>query len=414
VSRRAVWITGVGAIGPGFFDVSELDQFIMAGGIGCRPITRFPTEEFRTKLAFQVDQDRLAATGSAADNQLPLIVQYARRALAQALTTARLSPARTDPSWIFGTAVAAAWEMEACYGTLKRFVPGYLARERPRDAVHFARPAELTFAPYGGCAPTVVTTGCTAGLDALGTGWMHILDGQDCAVVVASEAPVGPMVITSFDQITALTAEQSRPHRASMPFSVQRSGFCIGEGAAALVLESAQHARRRGATPLGVLRGYATTSSAYHMTAIHSSGEAIARSLRAALHAAGTEPGDIGLLAPHATATQQNDRAEHAAFAEVFPHLAQLPLYTGKANFGHALGAANLIETVAALQILHHGVVPPHPRRHERRLEFPDLVLPAQPHPWASRAGAPRLAAKNSSGFSGIHSTIVLEGASCS
>jgi 3-oxoacyl-(acyl-carrier-protein) synthase len=405
---RAAVITGVGVVAPGCPSFRDLGATLLGQKIGCRAIERFRTEKFKTKLSFQIDPPAFVDP-SAPVAERPLIVQYGRRALAEALAMAELAPARYQPVGIFGTAVAGSWEMEAAYGSLETYAPGYRPSWAASDAVNLTHPGRVIFEPLATSALRVVTTGCTAGLDALGVGWMDIMDGADCVVVVASEAPIAPVVVTCFDQINALTKETVEPLRASQPYSRQRSGFCIGEGAAVVVLEEARHAQRRGARTLGRLRGYATTSSAFHMTAIHSSGESIQRSLVDALNAASVEPDDIAMLSPHATSTRQNDAAEHAAFNSVFESLSEIPVMAAKANFGHALGASNLIEIVATMWALQNRTVPPYPLRTTRDIEFPDILLPAEP-----RALKGSLVVKNSSGFSGIHSAVVLEGAPCS
>lgn len=403
--ERTVVITGVGAVGPGFLNYPGLKRVLEEGVISCAPLTRFCTKEFKTKLAFQIDQ------GAFSDPTIdpvrrPLIVQYGDRVLAEALAMAGIKPGEVDPVCVFGTTIAGAWEMEAAYGSLEKYAPGYTTAWSALDAASMEYPGRLILEPLRPKKLSVVTTGCTSGLDALGAGWLEILDGADCAVVVSSEAPLSPLGVTSFDQINALTKETARPDWASLPFCAQRSGFCIGEGAAALVLEEASFARRRGAPVLGTLRGYATTSSAYHMCAIHPDGDAVYRSMAEAVQVAGIEPAEIGLIAAHATATRQNDIAEHTAFSRLVGDLLPtIPVFAGKANFGHALGSSNLIELAAVVWIMNSGRVPLYPRRRERELEFDDLLLPEQSMPLKGR-----LVVKNSSGFSGIHSAIVLEG----
>jgi 3-oxoacyl-(acyl-carrier-protein) synthase len=405
--QRTAVITGVGVVAPGCLSFQEMGPALLQQRVSCSPIVRFCTDKFKTKLAFQVDQATFSDP-SIPDAQRALIVQYGRRALSEALAMAGLDPTGAEPVCIFGTAVAGSWEMEAAYGSLATYAPRYRPVWPASDAVSLTHPGRVIFEPIAPRALRVVTTGCTAGLDALGVGWMDILDGADCVVVVSSEAPLGPLVVTCFDQINALTKETADQQRASQPYARQRSGFCIGEGAGAVVLEEARHAERRGARALGALRGYATTSSAHHMTAIHPSGEAIFRSLTLALEAASVEPNDIAMLVPHATSTRQNDAAEHAAFCRLFESLPKLPVFAGKANFGHALGASNLVEVVAAVWALGTRTVPPYPLRTKRDIEYAEILLPAEPRPLRGS-----LVAKNSSGFSGIHSAVILEGPPC-
>ncbi len=404
MSRSAV-ITGVGVVGPGFLNLNELEEVLENGVISCKPITRFCTKEFKTKLAFQIDQTAFSDP-NVDPLRKPLIVQYGDRVLAEALAMANLYPGDLDPVCVFGTTVGAAWEMEAAFGSLEKYAPGYKTTWTALDAASMEYPGRVIFEPLKPEKLITITTGCTAGLDALGIGWMQIHEGADCVVVVSSEAPLGPLVVTSFDQITALTKETQRPEWASLPFSVERNGFCIAEGAAAIVLEEADFARRRNAQPLATIRGYATTSSAYHMCAIHPDGDAIYRAMAAAVEVASVDPSDVALMVAHATATRQNDVAEHVAFSRLFgEHLPELPIFTGKANFGHALGSSNLLETAATVWMLNCGVVAPHPLRRQRHIEWDDLLLPETTMPLKGN-----IAVKNSSGFSGIHSAIVMEG----
>lgn len=408
MSERIVVITGVGVVGPGFLNFQELKRVLEQGIISsCGPLTRFCTEEFKTKLAFQVDLKTFSNSKDDPSRQ-PLIVQYGSRALAEALAMAHIEPGELDPVCVFGTTVGGVWEMEITYGALEKYAPGYSAVWSVLDACSLMHPGQVIFEPLNPQKLNVLTTGCTAGLDALGAGWMHILDGADCAIVVSSEAPLSPLAVTSFDQINALTKETKRPQWASLPYSVQRSGFCIAEGAGAIVFEEANFARRRGVRVLGVLRGYATTSSAYHMCAIHPYGAAISRSMADAMEVAAVDPADVALIVAHATATKQNDVAEYAAFSRLFDSLPEIPVVACKANFGHALGTSNLIETVATVWMLNAGIAAPYPRRRERDIEFDNLLLPEKPLPLNGK-----IAVKNSSGFSGIHSAIVVEGPPC-
>lgn len=405
--RRAV-ITGIGVIGPGFFNTRDMARFLEIGGIACSRISRFCTKTFKTKLAFQIDQEAFSRI-SQTDPDSPLIVRYGRHALGEALSMAQLDPDSVATVCVYGTTVTGAWEMEAVYGSLDKYAEGYTPVWAANDAVSFTFPAEMIFNALSAAELHVLSTGCTAGLDALGVARMRILEGADCAIALTSEIAITPLVVTSFEQINALTKETMRPECASQPFSYDRSGFCLAEGAATIILEEERHARQRDVPILGALRSYATTSSAYHMTAIHPSGEDIARSFACALEEAEVDPSDVALLSLHATSTPQNDAAEHAAMCQLFDaaSLSQIPIFAGKANFGHALASSNLIEAVATVQILNRMVVPPYPRLRERNIEFNDLFLPDK----LTRLDG-NIAVKNSSGFSGIHSAIVLEGPS--
>lgn len=400
----AVAITGIGAVGPGFADVAQLLQLLFSGSTdSCRPIERFDTTRFRTRLAFQVDPEHVHG-----DPGEWLIVRMGRQAIGEALRMAGLDSLVSIPV-IFATANASVWEMEAAFGSLQSFVDRQVEVTDEECSIHFGEPADRIAREWGATTcPTVVSTGCTAGLDAIGVGWWDVLCGAGAVAIIAAEAPITPMVVSAFDQAAALTDETSLPRCASIPFDRNRSGFCLAEGSAALILESRAHLLRRKGRALAWVRGYSVTSSAFHMTAIRADGGAIRRVVEQAMAAGGVEPSDIGLIVPHATSTVQNDQAEHNAFRSVFSDLDEIPLFCPKAHMGHSLGASGAMETVATLGLLNKGWAPAYPHLDERSIEFAGLNLP----PSACRLGS-NFAVKNSSGFSGIHSAIVLEGASC-
>jgi 3-oxoacyl-(acyl-carrier-protein) synthase len=389
-----VAITGVGIFAPGGRDLGLAVKGLRRAIPACAPITRFNTAHFRTRLAYQVSNEPARPDD--------LIVAFAREAGRQALTQAGMSIERVTNLFV-GTAVANSWAMEQCFGALSSFASSAQGRD-PVGAVSFSKWIGEA-CPGLGAPPVVVSTGCTASIDAIGEAAMAIEDGADNALVIGAEAPITPMVVAAFDRIGALTKEQDRPSSASIPFCHGRSGFCIGEGAAALVLEPMRRTRARGARPLGIIRGYASTSSAFHMTAIESHGSAIRLSIRDALIRAEVAPSEIDLLIPHATSTIQNDQAEYAAFTSLFGEKAIPELFLGKRYFGHALGASNIIELVAAIAVMKQGFLPPTAPAGEHECEFDGLTLRTRHSPFRGK-----LAVKNSSGFSGIHSALVYEG----
>lgn len=402
--ERKVVITGMGAIGPGFNNVKELEELLMTGEVACRKIDRFCIEGFKSKLAFQVD---LSSLDEKDDMQEPLIVRYGRIALKQAKDSAKLSISQKAkaPFCVLGTAVASSWDMEACYGSLETYTSTPVLNKDSRSSISFTVPATRIFKDDTRSVPCVIPTGCTAGLDALGVAWTRILQGEDRALVVASEAPLTPMVLASFERIGALTKETEDRFSGSIPFCLDRSGFCIGEGAAAIILEEETSAKKRGAEIYGYLESYYTTSSAFHMTSIEPSGEAIYRSLEGALKIAGVGPEEVNYISPHATSTKQNDISEYNALRKVFDNIQHIPLFCGKSYFGHALGASNLIEVVSTLILLNKRIAAPYPKKDIRKIEYENLNLPSKAIDLVGN-----VAIKNSNGFSGIHSAIVLKG----
>jgi 3-oxoacyl-[acyl-carrier-protein] synthase II len=182
---------------------------------------------------------------------------------------------------------------------------------------------------------------------------------------------VTDLMVSGFARMRALSTRNDEPERASRPFSADRTGFVLGEGAAVLVLEDADHARARGARPLAELRGYGRTGDAHHIVAPRAGGSAAARAVTAALRSAGLLPEGVSHINAHGTGTLLNDAAEAAALRTALgPPAERAPVTATKSLIGHTLGAAGAIEAVVAVQTLTYQVVPP-----TANLDDPDPVI---------------------------------------
>lgn len=262
---------------------------------------------------------------------------------------------------------------------------------------------------FGAAGPvTTMGTGCTAGIDAIGTASDMIEAGMaDVIITGGVDAPLTPIVFTSFDNIKALTRRNDAPRRASRPFDRDRDGFLLSEGCGILVLEEETHARRRGAEILGRVLGFSSLSNAYHMTSLSADGEALAATLTSCMRRAGVNANEIDYVNAHGSSTKQNDRNETAAFKRAFgAHAWQVPISSTKSVLGHSLGAASAIETIVCVEALRRGVVPP-TANYENPSEDCDLDYV----PNVARDRRLRVVECNASGFSGIHSALMLGGA---
>jgi act minimal PKS ketosynthase (KS/KS alpha) len=251
---------------------------------------------------------------------------------------------------------------------------------------------------------TTMATGCVAGLDAIGTAASMIESGMaDIMITGGVDAPVTPIVLTSFDNIKALTRRNSDPTKASRPFDRERDGFLLAEGCAVLILEAEEFARRRGARIYGTVLGYASTSNAYHMTGLPVDGESLALAIKIALARAGVDPGKVDYINAHGSSTPQNDRGETAAFKRVFgERVYGIPISSTKSCIGHTLGAASAIESAVCFMALTKDIVPP-TLNYENACPDCDLdYVPNEP-----RNARLRVVENNASGFSGIHSAAV-------
>jgi len=252
-----------------------------------------------------------------------------------------------------------------------------------------------------------LSTGCTAGLDALGFAFEQIRRGKaDVMIAGASEAPLCPLSIGSFEALGALSVRECiKKTMISCPFSADRDGFVIAEGCGILILEEYKHAIQRGAKIYAEVAGYASINNAYHMTDLPPDGEALARCIQIALEDANCDINDIDHISAHGSSTAQNDANETGAIKRVFGQRAyQIPVNSLKSMTGHALAAANAIELVAMCLEIQHQMVYPTINYHQIDKQCDLDYVPNK-----ARKVSIRSAIKLSSGFSGIHSTAVLK-----
>lgn len=275
------------------------------------------------------------------------------------------------------------------------------------DAFQFSNVANVIAEKYdinGECS--VIATGCTGGVDAIGYSFNQIrYKNADLVITGSTEAPITPLVVASFSKINATTKSNNIPEKASRPFEKNRDGFVLAEGCGILILESLEHALKRGAPIFGEIVGYGSCSNALHMTDIPADGKDIARSMKLALDDAGISIEKIDYANLHGSSTPQNDYAERNALAMLSPgNYDKIKVTSNKSQIGHALSASNSIEIVSCIKSLQTNIIPPTINL-ENQDEQCDLNIITK----ATKCKTINYILKNSSGFSGIHSTIVLK-----
>ncbi|UWP86100.1 beta-ketoacyl-[acyl-carrier-protein] synthase family protein [Dactylosporangium fulvum] len=412
--RRAV-ITGVGVIAPGGIGRDAFWELLCAGRTATRTISFFDPAGFRSRVAAECDFDPLAhgltpREVRRMDRAAQFAVVATREAVADSgVDVERLAAERLAVS--FGSAVGCTtgleeeyavlsdsgrqWLVDQSYGVPHLYgymVPSTLAAE-VADTVGAEGPVSLT------------STGCTSGLDAVGRGAALIAEGSaDVVVAGATDAPISPITSACFDAIKATTANNGDPEHASRPFDAKRDGFVLGEGAAALVLEEEQAARRRGARIYAEVAGFASRSNAFHMTGLKPDGREMAEAIRQALDRARLDPDAVDYVNAHGSGTKQNDRHETAAFKRSLGDRAyRVPVSSIKSMVGHSLGAIGSIEVAACALALAHQVVPPTANLHHRDAECDlDYV------PLTAREHRMRTVLSVGSGFGGFQSAMLL------
>ena len=324
------------------------------------------------------------------------------------LTRDAIDPDRAGVN--IGTAVAGSMTMESAWVEVtERGTKALDGSTVPHLAQAFSPvAAALEVATHFGFrGPVLATsTGCTAGLDSIGNAWRTIREGEaDVMIAGASEAPLTPIAISAFDVIQAITRKPKEAvGTASAPFSADRDGFILSEGCGLVVLEEYEHARRRGARILAEILSYASTSNAYHMTGLPPDGLDLARAIALSIQGAGIKPSDIDYVNAHGSSTLQNDRNETAAFHLTLGATAEsTPVSSLKSILGHPLGAASSIEIVASVQSMLEGFLIP-TINYRRRADDCDLDYV----PNHGRKAEIKCVLSDCSGFSGLHSSIVL------
>jgi 3-oxoacyl-(acyl-carrier-protein) synthase len=281
-----------------------------------------------------------------------------------------------------------------------------LVRPDLYDAAMFNTPSTEISAQYGlkGVCNTL-STGCTAGTDSLGFGLEMIQDDeQDVMVCGAAEAPITPITFGAFDVINVLSVRNQSPEAASRPFENKRDGFVLSEGAGILILEELNHALVRNAHIYAEVIGFGTSCNAYHMTDLPADGTAMASCINLALKDAGIKPEGIDYINAHGSSTRMNDIFETSAYKMVFGDYAyKLPASSLKSMIGHPLAAANAVELVVCALIFEKNILPPTINQEEK-----DPLCDLDYIPNVAREKKVNTIIKTSSGFSGIHSSLIL------
>nr|AIW63010.1 KSalpha [uncultured bacterium BAC-AB1442/1414/561] len=413
MSSRAV-ITGIGVVAAGSPDRESFWKLLTAGRTATRTITAFDPGPYRSRIAAECDFDP-AAYGIRAeraertDRAAQFAIACAREAMADAgITTPPEDPARTAVS--IGSAVGCTTGLEQEYVKVSTHGRDWLvdhtmaAPQLHSYLVPSSIAAEVAWEAGAEGAVALISNGCTSGLDAIRHGARLIEDGAaDIVLAGATDAPISPITVACFDAIKATSPDNDDPAHASRPFDLHRRGFVLGEGAAVLVLESREHARRRDAHVYAEVAGYASRANAYHMTGLKPDGREMAEAIRVALDRARLDRTSVDYVNAHGSGTRQNDRHESAAFkAALGDHAYRVPVSSIKSMVGHSLGAIGSIELAACALAIERGVVPP-----TANLDHPDPECDLDYVPHTAREQRVRTVLSVGSGFGGFQSAVL-------
>jgi act minimal PKS ketosynthase (KS/KS alpha) len=408
-------ITGFAVLAPGGIGNDAFWDLISNGRTATRGITFFDPAPFRSRVAAELDfvPEEHGLTPQEIrrmDRAAQLAVAAARGAVADAgIDLGALDPYRVGVT--IGSAVGATMSLDEEYqvvsdgGRLHLVDHRYAIPHLYSYLVPSSFVAEVAWAVGAQGPSTVVSTGCTSGIDAVGYAADLIREGSaDVMVAGSSDAPISPITLACFDAIKATTPRNDDPARASRPFDATRNGFVLGEGAAVFVLEELSAARARGAHLYAEIAGYATRSNAYHMTGLRPSGDEMAEAIRVALDEARLNAEKIDYINAHGSGTRQNDRHETSAFKKSLgDHAYRTPVSSIKSMVGHSLGAIGSIEIAASVLAMENNVVPP-----TANLHTPDPECDLDYVPLIAREHRTDAVLSVGSGFGGFQSAMVL------
>lgn len=406
---RRVVVTGMGVISPVGLDVPAAWANVAAGRSGIRPITLFPTDRFRVKIAgeawgFNATDYMSARDARRADRN----VQFALAAATEALAQARLviTDANADHVGVLiGSGAAAIWTYTAQQAILDKYGPQRLSPLLiPMITVDSASVQVSILA--GAHGPNFgLASACSTGADAIGEAAEIIRRGDAQAMIAGgTEAAVTMLGIGGFDQLGALSRRNDAPAEASRPFDAARDGFVLSEGAGILVLEALDFALARGAEPLGEVLAYAATADAAHFTSPDVNGVQAARAMTRALQKARMRPEDVDYVNAHGTGTPLGDPIEVRALKRALgAHAARVPVSGTKSMTGHLLGAAGAVEAIWSVMALREGLIPP-------TINYctPDPECDLDCVPNAARPAELRVVLSNAFGFGGHNAVLVL------
>ncbi|MEM8749656.1 MAG: beta-ketoacyl-ACP synthase [Pseudomonadota bacterium] len=411
--RPIVVVTGVGVVSSLGQGVDDNWSALTGGQSGIHTIERFATDGLRTKVAGTVDFMKLE-NHSAPD----LTYALADAALDEAVGTSGLKMGDfPGPLFVASPPVEMEWQHRF---ELDAEIPvsgleGYarlleVAREKPHEKLYellqFGRTADRLADKFGTRGlPISLSTACASGATAVQLGMEAIRRGETAAALcVGTDGSVTMEALIRFSLLSALTTQNDIPEKAAKPFSKDRDGFVMAEGAGALVLESLESAQARGATVLAVLRGCGEKADHFHRTRSSPDGSPVIAAVNRALDDAGVSFEDIDYINAHGTSTPENDRMEYNSLKEVFGDaIHSTAISSNKSMIGHTLTAAGAIEAVFSVLTLKNGRIPP-----TINYDTPDPDIPLDVVPFKARDAAVNNVLSNSFGFGGQNACLVL------
>lgn len=404
--NRAVVVTGIGIFTSIGCNRNDFWNSLVAGKSGIKRIQTFDPQGHKTQIGSEVlsykPEDYFDRKES---RKLARVSQFAASAAIEAVKDAGLDLKNEDRARIgcvIGSAAGDPVNIEDQYSRFLKMGPGSVnPLTVPRVIANMpVCNAAIVLGIHG--LSLGISAACSTGTHSIGVA-LGLLRGGMADVILAggSESTMTPYVLDGYSSMGVLSTSNENPEAASRPFELNRDGFVLGEGACVMVLETFEHAEKRGAKPLALLSGFGMTSDAYGIAAPEPDGTWAAAAMQLAVKDAGLVPDDIGYINTHGTSTRLNDKTETLAIKKAFGKLI-IPVSSNKSMIGHTLGAAGAIEAAATVLSVHHGLLPPTINYEQKDPECDLDVVPNQ-----SRKVNIKAAISNSFGFGGQNGVLV-------
>ncbi|MHB8755766.1 MAG: beta-ketoacyl-ACP synthase II [Candidatus Acidiferrales bacterium] len=408
--NRRVVVTGVGLVCACGIGTEEVWKNLIAGESGIGPITQFDATGFDCRFAGEVKGfDPFQWIEKKDVKKMARFIHLAIAAtdFAMKMAALEITPEIADATGVYISSGIGGFDViEREHSKLIHGGPGKISPFFIPSAIINLASGQISIR-WGAKGPNSATaTACSASAHAIGDAF-KIIQRCDAEVMIAggSEAAITPMGVGGFAAMKALSTRNDEPKRASRPFDAERDGFVIGEGAGVLILESLEHAQRRGANILGEIVGYGMSADAFHMTQPAENGDGAYRVMLASLKDAEISPSEIGYVNAHGTSTPIGDAIETVAIKRTFGDRAQkIPVSSTKSMTGHVLGGAGGLEAGISVLALRDQILPP-----TINYENPDPACDLDYVPNHARKAEFRYALSNSFGFGGTNASLVFK-----
>lgn len=407
---QRVVITGIGAVTPIGNNAVEFWENIKKGVSGVNTVTRFDISDFACKVGAEVKNFAPEAFCDKKEaKRMDRYTQYAIAASMMAVENSKLDLNKTDMERvgvIIGSGIGGMETFEAQAKIMNEKGPGRISPFFIPMMISNMAAGQVAIKTGAKGLNYGIVSACASSSNAVGDAYRMLTSG-DADVIIAggAEAAITPLSYAGFCSMKALSTNNDDPKKASCPFTKNRSGFVMGEGAATLILETLEHAKARGAEILAELVGYGATDDAYHVTAPAPDGEGGARAMMMAINDAGIFPDEVEYINAHGTSTEYNDKFETAAIKKVFGEKAySIPVSSTKSMTGHLLGAAGALEAIVCVLAIKDSFVPATINYDEKDPECDLDYVPNE-----GRNQNIRYALSNSLGFGGHNASLLFK-----